>query len=62
MLPLSRSFWIWELRFGSTGTGGGGWPSLWTLIRERWRVFRAVSSVWRSVVVWVVVRDFDFRS
>jgi len=45
VFPDSRSFWTWAERFGSTGTGGGGIPSLWTEIRERWRVFKACNSV-----------------
>lgn len=51
-LPVSRSLPIWAERLGLTGTGGGGTPlGVSRERRERWRRFRAVSSVVRAAEV-----------
>lgn len=53
-MALSRSLVIWALRFGVTGSGGGGMFGASREIRDRCRALSSVNSV-VMVLCWVVV-------
>lgn len=61
MFPDSRSFVIWPESFGLTGIGGGGMGES-SLRRERWRLFKVVSSSLRARDLEVEVTAFEVGS